>query len=84
MYWHRWQKFAIMGSVQTKAMTHIQAYFDGSVTAYTDLDDDSLMQVTRIPGRLKKGHAASYLTVSKEDARTEWRQNAANGWKHFN
>ena len=74
-----------MGSVQTKAMTYIQAYFDGSATLYTDLDDDSgRMQVTRLPGKLKKGHAASYLTVSKEDARAEWRQNAANGWKRFN
>lgn len=64
-------------------MTHIQAYFDGSATLYTDLDDDGLMQVTRIPGKLKVGHTATYETVSKEDARIEWRQNAANGWKHF-
>ena len=72
-----------MGSVQTKAMTYIQADFDGSMTAYTDLDDDGLMQVTRIPGRLKKGQSYQCLTVSKEDARTEWSQNAANGWKRF-
>ena len=69
--------------VQTKAMTHIQAYFDGSATLYTDRDDGR-MQVTRLPGKLKVGHTATYLTVSKEDARAEWRQNAANGWKHFN
>ena len=71
-----------MGSVQSKAMTHIQAYFDGSATLYTDLED-GLMQLTRIPGRLMEGDKATYETVSKEDARTEWRQNAANGWKRF-
>ena len=70
-----------MGSVQTKAMTHIQAYFDGSATLYTDLED-GLMQLTRIPGR-GTGDQYRVETVSKEDARTEWRQNAANGWKHF-
>ena len=71
-----------MGSVQTKAMTHIQAYFDGSATLYTDLED-GLMQLTRIPGRLMKGEQYRVETVSKEDARIEWRVNAANGWKHF-
>ena len=64
-------------------MTHIQAYWDGSVTLYTDLDDDDLMQVSRIPGKLMKGEQYNSETVSKEDARTEWSQNAANGWKHF-
>ena len=63
-------------------MTHIQAYFDGNATLYTDLDD-GLMQLTRITHTLKAGRQATYETVSKEDARTEWRQNAANGWKHF-
>ena len=63
-------------------MTHIQAYFDGNATLYTDLDD-GLIQLTRITHTLKDGRQATYQTVSKEDARAEWRQNAANGWKHF-
>jgi hypothetical protein len=68
--------------VQINPMTYIQAHFDGNATLYTDLDD-GLMQLTRIIYTLKEGRRATYLTVSKEDARSEWRQNAANGWKRF-
>ena len=64
-------------------MTYIQAYFDGNAVLYTDLDDGQ-MQLTRVTCTLKDGRQATYETVSKEDARSEWRQNAANGWKRFN
>ncbi len=72
----------IVCTVQINSMTHIQAYFDGNAVIYTELDD-GLMELTKVTCTLKEGRQATYETVSMEDARTEWRVNAARGWKHF-
>ena len=42
----------------------------GYTVSYTPTDDGRILMITD----------TEYLSVSKEDARIEWRQNAAQGW----
>ena len=59
------------------AETYIQQHPNyphwGYAVSYTPTDDGRILMITD----------TEYLSVSKEEARIEWRQNAAQGWKRL-
>ena len=69
--------YAMLTAVQTNPMTFLQQHPNyphfGHTVSFTPTTDGRVLVITD----------TEYVNMSKEDARIEWRQNAAQGWKRL-